>query len=196
MTANYLITFTPVSTGVINKAPLTVTGAFAFNKVYDGITDAEVDFTIATLDGVIAPDVVDLDAAAYVADFDTKNVGNAKPVTVTGVVLTGAQSGNYSLTQPTGLTADITPLDITGAFTADNKAYDGTTDATVATRSLVGTVTGDVVNLDGGTATFASSGVGTGITVTLTGATLRVLTRATTVSTASTTTLPTSPPRN
>ena len=152
--ANYLITFTPVSTGVINKAPLTVTGAFAFNKFYDGTTDAEVNFTIATLDGVIAPDVVDLDAAAYVADFDTKNAGNGKAVTVTGVVLTGADSGNYSVTQPAGLTADISPLDITGAFTAENKVYDGNTDATVATRSLVGTLTGDVVTLDGGAAQF------------------------------------------
>ena len=31
-----------------------------------------------------------------------------KPVTVTGVVLTGTEASNYALTQPTGLTADIT----------------------------------------------------------------------------------------
>ncbi|MEI8082418.1 MAG: YDG domain-containing protein, partial [Actinomycetes bacterium] len=59
-----------------------------------------------------------------------------------------------------------------GAFTADNKPYDGTTDATVATRSLVGTITGDIVSLMGGTAAFADKDANVGIIVTLTGATL------------------------
>ena len=69
------------------------------------------------------------------------------------------------------LSADITALDITGAFTADDKVYDGTTDATVATRSLVGTITGDVVTLVGN-ATFDTKNVGTGKTVTMNGASL------------------------
>ena len=77
--------------------------------------------------------------SAYTATFADKNVGTAKAVTVRGVALSGADAGNYTVAQPTGLTADITALDITGAFTADNKPFDGTTDATVATRSLVGT---------------------------------------------------------
>jgi hypothetical protein len=44
---------------------------------------------------------------------------------------------------------------ITGAFTADNKIYDGNSSATVLTRSLVGAVSGDTVSLIGGTATFS-----------------------------------------
>src|SRR5258708_38294623 len=42
----------------------------------------------------------------------------------------------------------------------------------VLTRSLSGTITGDVVSLTGGTATFADKTVGTGKSVTLTGASL------------------------
>ena len=50
--------------------------------------------------------------------------------------------------------------------------YDGNTSATVLTRTLNNTVSGDVVSLVGGTATFDTKSVGLGKTVTLTGATL------------------------
>ena len=40
---------------------------------------------------------------------------------------------NYTVSQPTGLTADITQKDTTGSFTADDKVYDGTNAATVDT---------------------------------------------------------------
>src|SRR5207253_979761 len=56
------------------------------------------------------------------------------------------------------------------SFTANNKVYDGTTAATIATRSLSGVVGTDVVTLGGtGTATFADKNVGTSKTVTATG---------------------------
>src|ERR1039457_6512149 len=40
--------------------------------------------------------------------FPDRNVGTAKAVTVTGVTVTGTGNGNYTATQQTGLTADIT----------------------------------------------------------------------------------------
>ena len=59
---------------------------------------------------------------------------------------------------------------MTGHFTADDKVYDGTTAATILTRSLTGgIVAGDTVTLTGGSATFANANVGTGKTVTGTG---------------------------
>ena len=69
----------------------------------------------------------------------------------------------------------INPLPLAPAFTASNKVYDGTTTATILTRTLTGTVIGtDVVSLSGGTATFAFPNVGTwtvtGSGFTLTGA--------------------------
>src|SRR6185503_10288681 len=42
--------------------------------------------------------------------FADPSVGIAKPVTVTGFILGGADAGNYTLTQPAGLTADITGI--------------------------------------------------------------------------------------
>src|SRR5205085_142369 len=68
--------------------------------------------------------------------------------------------------------ADITPKPITGSFTAQNKVYDGNTDATVTGRSLTGAIAGDTVSLSGGNATFGNKNAGTDKTVTLTGATL------------------------
>ena len=71
-------------------------------------------------------------------------------------------------------TADITPLGITGSFTAQNKTYDGNNTAVVLTRTLNGVLPADEANvgLTGGTATFADAQAASGKTVTLTGATL------------------------
>ena len=68
----------------------------------------------------------------------------------------------------------ITPLAITGNFTAGSKVYDGNTSAAVLTRTLNGVLTADLpnVSLSGGTATFADPYVGPSKTVTLAGATL------------------------
>jgi hypothetical protein len=58
-------------------------------------------------------------------------------------------------------TANITALGVTGSFTAADKVWDNTTTATITSRSLSGTVSGDSVSLSGGSATFASSLAGT-----------------------------------
>src|SRR5205814_410230 len=69
-------------------------------------------------------------------------------------------------------TANVTPLGITGSFTAQNKVYDGNNSATVLARSLTGVLGTDAVSLTGGTATFADKNAAVGKTVTLSGATL------------------------
>jgi endonuclease YncB( thermonuclease family) len=78
-----------------------------------------------------------------------------------------APSSNYSITQPTGLTANITAKALTIPDAAvTTKTYDNTTAATI-TGTLSGVISGDTVTLNG-TGTFASAGVGTGISVTST----------------------------
>src|SRR5206468_1750911 len=59
-----------------------------------------------------------------------------------------------------------------GSITASNKIYDGTTAATIVTRSLTGVLGSDAVSLTGGTASFASKTAGTAKTVTATGLSL------------------------
>jgi hypothetical protein len=58
---------------------------------------------------------------------------------------------------------------VTPHITASNKVYDGTTTATILTRTLTGVIGADAVSLTGGTATFADPNTGTGKTVTATG---------------------------
>jgi hypothetical protein len=85
-------------------------------------------------------------------------------VTVSGYT---APSANYTLTQPTGLQANITAATLTVTSAAvSSKPYDGTTSATV-TGTLSGVLSGDVVTLTG-SGTFVSANVGTGISVTST----------------------------
>jgi hypothetical protein len=82
--------------------------------------------------------------------------------------LTGVDAGNYSVSNPVTSTARINPRAITGSITAADKVYDGTTDATITSRTLSGVLAGDLVSYVGGTATFAQKHVGTW-TVTATG---------------------------
>lgn len=55
------------------------------------------------------------------------------------------------------------------SFTADNKEYDGDTDADILTRDVTGVINADDVSLTGGSASFADANVGTGKTVTASG---------------------------
>ena len=95
--------------GAFNVDPiaLTVTGALANDKPYDGTTAATVNFLGASLVGIVGTDVVTLDYSGYGASFASAAVGTGKPVTVTGVALSGADAGNYTVSQPSGLTAAI-----------------------------------------------------------------------------------------
>jgi hypothetical protein len=108
---NYTLSNTTTTTTAnITAKGLTVSGITANNKVYDGTTSAVLDFTSHSLNGVIGTDDVTLDTSAYSAAFADKYVGTGKPVTVSGLGLKGSQAGNYTLTQPTGMYAEVLPV--------------------------------------------------------------------------------------
>ncbi len=164
---NYSLSGVGTTTATID--PKTVTGSFtAAGKAYDGNNSATV--TSRTVDGILTGDTVALSGGT--ATFANKNAGAGKAVTLTGAVLTGADKDNYSLGSVETATASIDAKSLTGQFTAADKTYDGDSSAIVLGRSLVGVVTGEVVTLTGGTATFADRHVGIDKTVTLSGAVL------------------------
>ena len=83
--------------------------------------------------------------------FDSKNAGTGKAVSVSGFSITGADAGNYTLAQPSNVTANITKksLTVSGTSVAD-KVYDGTYSYGVVTfGNLEGVVEGDKLNLSG-----------------------------------------------
>jgi uncharacterized repeat protein (TIGR02543 family) len=106
---------TSSSGNTVNQKALTVTGLTAQNKVYDGLTTASTTGT-AALSGVVGADDVSLTGTPTYT-FASANVGTGISVSTNGYSLTGAQSGNYTLTQPS-FTADITVRSLT--ITADD----------------------------------------------------------------------------
>jgi len=75
---------------------LTVTGLSAQSRPYDGTTVAAITGT-PILSGVFGSDDVVLNGTAA-GSFNNKNVGTAKPVSVSGLSISRTNSGNYAFT--------------------------------------------------------------------------------------------------
>jgi hypothetical protein len=118
---NYSLT-QPSGNANITVAPLTVSGASATDRVYNTLTTVAI--AGGTLSGVIAGDVVTL-GGSPTGTVGTAAPGDGKPVTVTGFSISGASAGNYSLSQPTGLTVNITKASqtILGVATTVTKTF-------------------------------------------------------------------------
>ena len=106
-----------------------------------------------------------------VATFDANN-----GLTIVGAgttVISAAFEGNDEYKPATfSYTLTINPATLTASgFTAGNKTYDGTTDATLSGGTVTGLVGSDVVTVSA-TGAFADVNVGTGKTVSISGLTL------------------------
>jgi len=163
--ANYTLT-QPTVTGTITVKSLSITGVTASNKVYDDATTATL--TGGSLAGIVGADVVTLTAGT--GTFADKNIGTAKIVTAVGYSIAGAGAGNYTISQPSGLTANITaaPLTILGVA-ATTKVYDGNITAALTGGSLTGIIGADEVTITAGNGTFADKNVGNAKEVTASG---------------------------
>jgi hypothetical protein len=164
---NYTLSnLTATTTANITKATLTVSNVVANSKVYDGTTTATLNFSNAALATILGGDSVTLITTNAKAYFVSKYVGTNIAVTVSGLMLGGANSNNYSLTQPAA-TANITPRPLVIAAKGANKVYDGTTNATVTLSD--NHVAGDVLADSFSVAAFVSKDVGTNILIEVTG---------------------------
>ncbi|WP_236580622.1 beta strand repeat-containing protein, partial [Rubrivivax sp. A210] len=157
--ANYALV--PVSglSAAITPRSLNVT-ASGQNKVYDGLTTA----TVALADNRIAGDQLGVD---YSANFLDKNAGINKFVSVTGITLTGTDAGNYSANATAAAFADISKATLVVSATGVNRAYDGSTQATVSLSD--NRVGGDQLTLAYGSAAFDTRNAGLGKTVNVAG---------------------------
>lgn len=96
--------------GAVSQVALTISGITGANKVYDGTTTATLTGALA-LSGVFSADLANVTlGGTYTANFGQSIAGTNLPITVSGYTISGSASGNYSLTQPSGLTANIYPL--------------------------------------------------------------------------------------
>ena len=155
------------TTFAITPAMLLVS-ATGVNKVYDGGTTAVVTLS----DNHLGSDVV---TTAYTsANFAGKNVGTARPVSVSGISITGgADASNYTLNGVTtaSTTANITAKTVTAAIVGNpTKTYDGNQNATLTSAhfSLSGVVGSESFTVTKTTGTYDSANVMSATTVSTT----------------------------
>ncbi len=124
---------------------VTVSGVTISDKIYDGKTDAVVAGS-GTLTGKVGDD--DLGFAVS-AEFEDKNAAERKKV-ILEITLTGADASNYTSDETSQRTAsaDIAPKPVTAVISAENKVYDGKTDAVVSAE-FTGTVEDETLTSDG-----------------------------------------------
>jgi filamentous hemagglutinin family protein len=165
--ANYAVGGSATVQAAITPRPLTLTGVTALDKVYDGTRTATVSASFA---GALPGDTVSLDT---VGQFDTKNVGAAKTVAVTGA-LGGADAMNYTVSLPSSTSAAVSARPLEIVLSGDvRKEYDATLQASLAPDAfrLDGVVAGDTVTVRGpAQGSFATPDVGRNKPVSASGA--------------------------
>lgn len=115
--ANYVLANQPASTTAsISAKELTIADLKVKDKQYDGKNTAAIDGT-PTLVGVVDGDVLTL--VNGVPTFDSVKIGKNIAISFTAFTLSGdsVTVGNYTLTQPSGITANIVE------YVADGSEY-------------------------------------------------------------------------
>ena len=159
--------------GYWEPVPVTVSGITARDKTYDGNPTAELVFTNARLAGVLSayPNVT----VTATGTFADAGVGQDKPVTISGLTLTGADASRYYLADSghqTGATASITPKEVTiqGAAVEATKVYDDSTTARITSDgTLSANYDGSNLTIVPGSAAYDTKNVGEDKTVTFSG---------------------------
>ena len=105
--SNYYIISQPVLSANITAKELTI-NPIVNNKAYDGLNTATFSSNSLDLIGKITDDVVSIDNMPT-PTFTSIDVGTGIAINLSGAfTITGIDGGNYTITQPTGLTANIT----------------------------------------------------------------------------------------
>ena len=119
---NYKLTAQPASVkAAITAKTLTVKNLSVANKTYDGTNTASISGT-PTLEGVL--DDEDVTLVNGKPTFSNTAVGTNIPISFTDFSISGDAAKNYTLTQPTGITANITAYNATGAeYTTTTKDW-------------------------------------------------------------------------
>ncbi len=150
---NYEIDFAGDVTASITPKAIIV-GFTADDKVYDGATVATVrDFVFP---GIVEGDALEVTATVHFAE---SKVGTWIVTIDDGFTVTGNDDGNYALAF-TEVTAQIKARTTEVTFMADDKVYDGASNATVHGFAFTNLVDGDALEMKAATAHFAESKVG------------------------------------
>ena len=139
--SNYTLTGNTTAAFVITPKAVTVSGITAKDKVYDGTTDAKLNFSNAKFDGILENDTLTVAAKGM---FEKADIGKQK-VTISDLTLGGASAANYVLAESgnqTETTATITAKQVTVTITPNGGTYGS---VIAAAANLSGAVKGENV---------------------------------------------------
>ena len=126
------------ASSTVSQKQLTISGLTGVDKTYNNSTDASVSGT-AELIGIVGSEDVSLNSSAATYAFANANVGTNKSITVLGYALNGTASSNYTLAQPSGITASINKADQTISAIAESQTISfGDAPYSVATTATSG----------------------------------------------------------
>lgn len=134
----------------VTPAPLTVTGAAAKDRTYDGTNSVQI--TGVTLDGILNGDDVSVDTTGLTGTLNGSDAETYTSVTLPRLTLTGGAASNYTLPQsmgavPASVTISKAPLTVTGA-TIQTRPYKPTYHtAEVSGVTFTGLVNGETLAL-------------------------------------------------
>ena len=132
-TTNYNGATTAAKSFTINKRQVTVSGIKAQNKTYDGKIAADLDYSDVSFDNIVTGDNLSVTATG---NFDNKNAGTNKTVSLTNLTLGGSSAANYELKstgQQSEAKADITQLTAQLKWTDTSLTYNGKAQKPTAT---------------------------------------------------------------
>ena len=135
--SNYILTGETTANFVITPKTVIVSGITAKDKAYDGNTDAVLDYSKVTLNGVLENDTLTVTAKGV---FEKTEAGKWN-VAISDLTLGGKSAANYVLAtdgQQTTTTATITKKQITVTITSNGGTYGETiAPATVKANDVV-----------------------------------------------------------
>lgn len=126
------------ATVTVNRKMVTVSGITANDKVYDGTTNAKLNFSNAKFAGILENDTLTVTAKGV---FEKADIGKQK-VTISDLTLGGASAANYVLAESgnqSETTATITAKEVTITITPNGGTYGS---VVAATAKLTGAVDG------------------------------------------------------
>jgi hypothetical protein len=154
---NYAITSQASTTASISQAVLTISGITAADKTYNASDAATVNTAGTAYNGLFAGDVVSVAATGL---FSDKNAGAGKTVNLSSSY-SGADAGNYAITDQAITTASIGQASLTLSTSDVVKTYDAGTSASGAAVVTGGTLfSGD--SLSGGSFAFINKNASIG----------------------------------
>ena len=145
----------PVLYQSVDPAVVIVSGLQVSSKTYDATTGATLDTSNAVLNGVMPGDDVSLDTTGATSSFADANSGAGKSVTVDGLTLAGADSGNYTNSPVASLQADIVPAILTVTANDTNRAFGAPNPA--FTASYAGFVGNENTSVLSGSPSFSTA---------------------------------------